>query len=117
MVYCISWSKGNFVKPIMDEGFMKGEGQAYRKDKNINPLTKDIHPIVGIGVYCTPKISVADDYGEEKNDITFENKKFRFVFMLRVNPYKIRICEPEPDFWVFEGFSNGENKRKFDDLD
>ena len=35
--------------------------------------------------------------------------------MLRVNPYKIRICEGEPDFWVFEGFTDEEKKRQFDD--
>ena len=36
--------------------------------------------------------------------------------MLRVNPYKIRICEGEKDYWVFEGDSLGEKtKRKFDD--
>ena len=36
--------------------------------------------------------------------------------MLRVNPYKIRISEGKPDYWVFEGDSLGDNtKRKFDD--
>ena len=58
---------------------------------------------------------VADCYAQW-NDITLEDKKFRFVFMLRVNPYKIRICETEKDYWVFEGDSLGEKtKRKFDD--
>ena len=36
--------------------------------------------------------------------------------MLRVNPYKIRICKGKPDYWVFEGESLSENtKKKFDD--
>ena len=35
--------------------------------------------------------------------------------MLRVNPYKIRICKGKPDYWVFEGehlkdYNNALNK-------
>ena len=108
-------TSGQFAKNILQEGLKKGSGQVHRDYKNINPLTKDKFPTVGLGVYCSPKISIADSYAKGQ-EIIFDNKKFRFVFMLRVNPYKIRISEDEPDYWVFEGDSLGENsKRKFDD--
>ena len=108
-------TSGIYANAILNEGLKKGGRQLYENDNNINELSKNIHPIVGKGVYFTPKIMVADSYAQS-NDITFEDKKFRFVFMLRVNPYKIRICEGEKDYWVFEGDSLGENtKRKFDD--
>ena len=108
-------TSGIYANAILNEGLKKGGRQLYENDNNINELSKNIHPIVGKGVYCTPKIMVADSYAQS-NDITFEDKKFRFVFMLRVNPYKIRICEGEKDYWVFEGDSLGEKtKRKFDD--
>ena len=36
--------------------------------------------------------------------------------MLRVNPYKIRISQNEPDYWVFEGdYLQDKTVRKFDD--
>ena len=110
-------TSGNYANAILKEGLKKGGGQVRKGDDNINELSKKIHPKVGDGVYCTPKISVADSYAEMNGgDITFEGKIFRFVFMLRVNPYKIRICEGEKDFWVFEGDSLGEKtERKFDD--
>ena len=108
-------TSGNYVNAILNEGFKGGGGQAFIDDNNINPLSKDEHPKVGFGVYCTPKINIADSYASY---ITFEGKQFKFVFMLRVNRYKIRICEGEPNYWVFEGDSL-ENKektiRKFDD--
>ena len=108
-------TSGIYANAILKEGLKKGGGQVHEDDNNINDLSKDNHPKVGKGVYCTPKISVADSYAQW-NDITFENKKFRLVFMLRVNPYKIRICEGEKDYWVFEGDSLGEKTtRKFDD--
>ena len=36
--------------------------------------------------------------------------------MLRVNPYKIRISQYTPDYWVFEGdYLQDKTVRKFDD--
>ena len=108
-------TSGQYAKNILEDGLKKGDAQVHRNYKNINPLTKDKFPIVGEGVYCSPKISEADYYAKGK-EIIFDNKKFRFVFMLRVNPYKIRISEGKPDYWVFEGDYLGDNtKRKFDD--
>ena len=106
-------TSGNVVKNILNEGFKKGQGQWYVDADNINPLTKAQRSKVGEGVYCSQKISEADSY---TYPITFNQKKFKFVFMLRVNPYKIRICKGKPDYWVFEGESLNENtKKKFDD--
>ena len=106
-------TSGNYANNILNEGLKKGHGQAHEYCNNINPLSKDSHPIVGEGVYCTPKISEAEKYS---NYITFEGKNIKFVFMLRVNPYKIRICQGFQDYWVFEGVSLIEKtKRKFDD--
>ena len=104
-----------YANAILKEGLKKGLGQVYEYDNNINELSKNNHPKVGKGVYCTPIINIADSYAQW-NDISFEDKKFRLVFMLRVNPYKIRICEDEKDYWVFEGDSLDEKtESKFDD--
>ena len=109
-------TSGHYAKNILEAGLKKGSNQVHGNFKNINPLTKDKFPNVGEGVYCSQKISEADKYAKWANDITFDGKKFRFVFMLRVNPYKIRISEDKPDYWVFEGDSLDDNsKRKFDD--
>ena len=106
-------TSGNAVKNILNEGLKKGSRQLYDDADNINPLTKAQRSKVGEGVYCSQKISVADSYSYP---ITFNQKKFKFVFMLRVNPYKIKICKGKPDYWVFEGESLNENtKKKFDD--
>ena len=45
---------------------------------------------VGMGVYCTPKIKTAEDYGglSEINGI-----KFKTVFMVRVKPEALRHCD------------------------
>ena len=109
-------TSGHYAKNILKEGLKKGSGQAHEGCNNINPLSKDKFPIVGKGVYCSPKIKIADEYASWAGDISFEEKQFRFVFMLRVNPYKIRISESEPDYWVFEGdYLNEKTVRKFDD--
>ena len=76
MVYSISWTSGIYANAILKEGLKKGGGQVHEDDNNINDLSKDNHPKVGKGVYCTPKINVADSYAKW-NDITFENKTFR----------------------------------------
>lgn len=106
---------GSVAKAILDVGFKRGEGQVHEFDNNINPLSKDKFEKVNKGVYCSPKISVADSYATG-GEITFNNKTFRFVFMLRVNPYKIRICENKPDYWVFKGdHLNEKTNIKYDD--
>ena len=109
-------TSGHYAKAILNEGLKKGGGQAHAGYYNINPLSKDKHPYVGTGVYCSPKISVADGYAGSAGDILFDEKNFRIVFMLRVNPYKIRISQNEPDYWVFEGdYLQDKTVRKFDD--
>ena len=109
-------TSGHYANAILKEGLKKGSGQVHAGYQNINPLSKDKHPYVGIGVYCSPKISIADQYAGCAGDIIFEEKQFRFVFMLRVNPYKIRISQDTPDYWVFEGdYLQDKTVRKFDD--
>ena len=95
-------TSGHFAKSILDEGLKAGFGQAYKGDININPLSKDEFGSVMKGVYCSPKIREAVKYTKGK-EVTFNNKNFIFIFMLRVNPYKIRICAKKPDYWVFKG--------------
>lgn len=109
-------TSGNYANAILKEGLKKGSGQVHENKNNINPLTKDKFPTVGLGVYCTPKIRIADEYASCAGDIPFDDKQFRIVFMLRVNPYKIRISEDEPNYWVFEGdYLEEKTVRKFDD--
>ena len=108
-------TSGHWVKSILGEGLKAGSGQYYEDDENINPLSNNKFKKVMKSVYCSPKISEAEGYAKGK-EIDFNNKKFIFVFMLRVNPYKIRICSGEPDYWVFKGEDLYEKtNRKYDD--
>ena len=88
-------TSGTVAKNILEKGFKMGKRQLYRDSNNINPLTKKMFPKVGKGVYCTPQISEAEKYG---NKITFDEKQFKLIFMMRVNPYKIRISEDYKDY-------------------
>ena len=80
--------KGNYFKP--------GEAQVYESSDDEN------HPgeKVGKGVYCTPKIAIAEGYAgnSEINGILYKT-----VLMVRVNPDKIRYSKNMKDYWVVDG--------------
>ena len=80
--------KGNYFKP--------GGGQAYEfSDDENHPGEK-----VGKGVYCTPKIDIAEGYAgnSEINGILYKT-----VLMVRVHPDKIRYSKNMKDYWIVDG--------------
>ena len=81
---------------IIEEGFKSGNGQEHKdcKDK-FHPENK-----VGEGIYCSPKIEIAEEYA---GTIKINNKKYKTVFMVKVKPNAIRCCndcEFAKDYWV-----------------
>ena len=44
-----------------------------------------------------------------------QNKEYYFTFMCRVNPYQVRICGGNNNYWVVSGDDlNDLNAKKFD---
>jgi hypothetical protein len=75
-------------------------------------LKPGINNVYGVGVYCTPNISTAEQYAP-----TFENpithKKYKIVFQNRVKPSAIIKCKTKggpDDYWYVE---NGEDIRPY----
>ena len=102
-----------FVKNILENGFGAGFGQAYRNDNNINKLSNSTFEKCGEGVYCTPNIKEAERYAQT---ITIGNSNYKLILMCRVNPYKCRIAERLPDYWIVSGDPlSGGNIKKYDD--
>ena len=102
-----------FVKSILENGFGAGSGQCYRDDNNINKLSNSTFEKCGEGVYCTPNIKEAEKYAKT---ITIGNSNYKLILMCRVNPYKCRIAERLPDYWIVSGDPlSGGNIKKYDD--
>ena len=107
---------------IIQKGFGATlNGQLYQRNENINPLSKnsikELNGKIGFGVYCTPKIKEAEKYSEY-DIFEYLGKKYKFVFMCRINPYKVRICKDKPEYWVVSGdnLNQGVSKiKKYDD--
>ncbi|XP_059191883.1 uncharacterized protein LOC131973810 [Centropristis striata] len=72
------------VKPIIEENYKAGGGQVY-----------------GRGIYCTPKVAVA----EEEYSVEFKSEKtsgkFKAVLQNRINPKYRKICKRK-DYWLVE---------------
>ena len=83
------------VKAILESKFKAGGGQAHQNYDDLN------HPgqKVGVGVYCSPKITEAEGYGDK-------DANYIVAFMCRVNPKTVRISSNYPDYWVVDGTSN-----------
>lgn len=96
------------IKNICIDGFRRGNGQAYKDNDNINPLTKQKFPKCGEGVYFT------NDIDEVKNTyakpIPYNNNSYKIIFMCRVNPYKVRIADigNNKEYWIVEGDKLGD---------
>ena len=89
------------VKLISESHLKRGKGQLYEDTDDINnPGNK-----VGVGVYLTPEIEEVEKHYCDK--VTYEGKTYKFAFMCRVNPKKIR--KPKKDgaeYWVLNGTSD-----------
>ena len=81
---------------IYKGGFKEGENQAYEFEDDENHPGKK----VGKGVYCTPKISIAEEYSGIS---IINNISYKTVLMVRVNPKKRRYSKDMEDYWVVDG--------------
>ena len=105
----------NSISGILYNGFRKGPFQECQNDININPLTKNLSPYCGEGVYFIPDINEAKNYTQL---FEYLGRKFRIVFMCRINPLKVRITNIgiNNESWIVNGDElNDINGRKRDD--
>jgi len=86
------------IKPILQQNLKPGAGQGYSGSNDI------FHPghTVGVGVYCSPNIAIANGYA---GTINVRGFNYQVAFMLRVKPDKIRAGSN--DIWVLNG-GNGD---------
>ena len=90
----------NVIKSIINKGFKSGIGQAYQHDNNINYLSNKEYPKVGIGVYFSNEISVAESYAGIVNDLN--GKQYKIAFMCRVNPIKTRVAQGMSNYFILD---------------
>ena len=89
---------------IFKEGFKKGANQEHKDCEDyFHPGQK-----VGEGVYCTPRIDIAESYSGHSE---FNGKKYKTVIMTRVNPKARRHCincetSRVNIYWVVNGTSD-----------
>jgi hypothetical protein len=89
----------DITRNIAKGGLKKGPRQVHKNCNDIYHNNKK----VGEGIYCTPKIEVAENYAgiSEVN-----GKKYKMAFMLRVKPNAIRgcNCQDAKDYWVVNDY-------------
>ena len=91
------------IKNIVENGLNSGQGhnnQVHESYNNINPKSNAEYQRVGVGVYLTNKIQVAETYAGRVKDNN-ENE-YKVVFMCRVCPNKVRISENDPSYFVLD---------------
>ena len=84
------------VALIIISKFKPGNWQVHEDDDDINHEGEK----VGKGVYCTPKIEIAESYAGTSN---INGKEYKTVLMARVKPDKIRCPKNKEDYWVVNG--------------
>jgi hypothetical protein len=79
------------VSIIMDSSghpnLRPGRRQAYAEYKNQNPRSDTFQQKCENGVYCTPKIEIAEGY---TTPVPYDGKKYKIAFQCRINPRKFR---------------------------
>ena len=81
---------------IVTSQFKPGRRQACEDSDDIYHKGKK----VGKGVYCTPKIEVAEKYAGISE---INGKQYKTVLMVRVKPDSIRCPKNKKDYWVVNG--------------
>ena len=91
--WCVAYhgTNINFAESILRSKLLPGTRQAHKNCNNINKNSSVSK--VGIGIYVTPKINIAEDYSEVTDN-------YKCIFMCRVNPTKFRTCDF--DYWVVD---------------
>ena len=95
--WCVAYhgTSIQFAKAILETNLKVGGAQVHKDCDNIN--TKCSLKKVGVGVYVTPKVYIADSYSTFKDS----SQKYKCIFMCRVNPTKFRTCEDtNKEYWV-----------------
>ena len=88
------------IKSIMENGLNAGGNQWHQTETNINQNSNREYERVGIGVYLSNKIDVAEEYAGKVRDE--DGNEYYIVFMCRVCPEKVRISGAEPDYYVLD---------------
>jgi len=78
------------IRQIIFEGFKKGPGQQEQYSINSNTLNNFSYKQCGEGAYFAQNINTAEEYA---SPIDYNGKKYKVVFMCRVNPKRVKICE------------------------
>ena len=96
---------------ICHEGFRKGPSQQEKYSKNTNPLTKILHPTCEESAYFAQNINDAVSYASY---IYYKSNNYKIVFMCRINPYSVRICDKgyERDYMIKDGNYNTKNEAR-----
>ena len=95
--WCVAYHGTNiqFAKAILESSLKPGARQAHQYCDNVNKRCN--LPKVGVGIYVTPKMYVAESYTKSKDN----SQKYKCIFMCRVNPTKFRTCEDtNQEYWV-----------------
>ena len=87
------------MRGIILYNFEPGIRNYYNEHKNENPLNNEIMNKVGNGVYLAKDIKEAKDYTEIINSNKY---KLRVVFMCRINPKLVKICNDDR-YYVVSG--------------
>ena len=84
------------IGSIYNGSFKPGQWQVYKDDEDLFHKGKKVKT----GVYCTPKIDVAEGYAGQ---VDINNKKYYAVLMVRVKPKAIRCPKTMESYWVVNG--------------
>jgi len=93
-------SNFHILKCILIERPRAGSAQLYKCAKNKNPLSYNLSCECWVGVCLCQDIKVTERYCCE---FKFNGIYLKCILMCRVNPYKIRICDTNPTFWIVSG--------------
>ena len=90
------------INNIYFKGFRIGPGQYFKDDDNTNPLTSNLYPKCGEGVYFAQDINETKYYSEI---IPYSGGNYRVVFMVRLNPKAVRIAKTgkNKDYMIVNG--------------
>ena len=81
----------NFAQSLLKSKNLPSKIEAHQGCNNKNKKCSNAK--VGIGIYVTPKIQLAEEY-------TVANNNYKILFMCRINPQKFRTCDF--DYWVVD---------------
>ena len=87
------------IEKIIKYNFKPGPRQAFEDSDNENPLNNSYETNVGAGIYFAKDINEAKNYTKI---IKYKDYKLRVVFMCRINPELVKICNDDK-YYVVSG--------------